>query len=98
MSSQLFSQFITVNLQYNGIKITKQCSEVNCVKSLHIRGWSDLYYATFSVNTGAYSVSLHTQSKYRREFEPEKSSKHGHFPHSSQVLWFINLNLFLCLQ
>ena len=28
MSSQSFSQLITVNLQYNGIKITKQCSDV----------------------------------------------------------------------
>ena len=33
-------QLITVNLQYNGIKITKQCSDVNCVKSVCIRGWS----------------------------------------------------------
>ena len=28
MSSQSFSQLITVSLQYNGIKITKQCSDV----------------------------------------------------------------------
>ena len=28
MSSQSFSQLITINLQYNGIKITKQCSDV----------------------------------------------------------------------
>ena len=27
MSSQSFSQLLTINLQYNGIKITKQCSE-----------------------------------------------------------------------
>ena len=33
MSSQSFSQLIIVNLQYNGIKITKQCSDVNCVKT-----------------------------------------------------------------
>ena len=43
MSSQSFSQLVTVNLQYNGIKITKQCSNVNCVKSVRIRGWSDAY-------------------------------------------------------
>ena len=32
------SQLITDNLQYNGIKITKQCSDVNCVKSIRIQG------------------------------------------------------------
>ena len=32
MSSQSFSQLIAVNLKYNGIKIPKQCSDVNCVK------------------------------------------------------------------
>ena len=49
MSSQSFSQLITANLQYNGItnKITKQCSDVNYVKSVRIRGWSGPYYATF---------------------------------------------------
>ena len=31
MSSQSLSQLITVNLQYNGIKITKQCSDVSCI-------------------------------------------------------------------
>ena len=39
MSSQSFRQLITVNLQYYGIKITKQCSDVNFVKSIRIRGW-----------------------------------------------------------
>ena len=38
MSTQSFSQLITVNLLYNDIKITKQCSDVNCVKSVRIRG------------------------------------------------------------
>ena len=47
MFSQSFSQLITVNLQYNGIKTTKQCSEVNCVKSVRIQGWSGSYYTTF---------------------------------------------------
>ena len=42
MSSQSFSQFITLNLQDNGIKITKQCSDVNCVKSVRIQGWSEV--------------------------------------------------------
>ena len=46
MSSQSFSQLITANLQYNGIKITKQCSDVNYVKSVCIRGWSGPYYST----------------------------------------------------
>ena len=63
MSSQSFSQLITVNLQYNGIKITKQCSDVNCVKSVCIRSWPGPYYATFCVNMGTYSASLHIQSK-----------------------------------
>ena len=48
MSSQSFSQLITVNLQYNDIKITKQCSDVNCVKSVCIRGWSGPHYVTFA--------------------------------------------------
>ena len=47
MSSQSFSQLITVTLHYNRIKITKQCSDVNCVKSVCIRGWSGPCYATF---------------------------------------------------
>ena len=61
MSSQSFSQLITVNLQYNGIKITKQCSDVNCVKSIRIRGWSGPHLAIFWVNTGTCSVNLHMQ-------------------------------------
>ena len=32
MSSQTLSQLVTANLQYNGIKIPKQCSDINCVK------------------------------------------------------------------
>ena len=47
MSSQSFCQLITVNLQYNGIKITKQCSDVNCMESVCIRSWPGPYYATF---------------------------------------------------
>ena len=99
MSSQSFSQLITVNLQYNGIKITKQCSDVNCVKSVCIRSWPGPYYATFCVNMGTYSESLHIQSKCgKKKFAPEKSSEHGHFSHSGQVLWFISLNFILCLH
>ena len=74
MSSQSFSQLIPVNLQYNGIKITNQCSDVNCVKSICIGGLPGSYYAQ------------------------GKSSKHGQFPHSGQVLCFISLNLFLYLH
>ena len=95
MSSQSFSQLKTVHLQYNSIKITKQCYDV-IVKSVCIRGSSCLYYATFWMNMGTYSVSLDIQSKCGKKFAPEKSSEHGHFPHSRQVLWFIRLNLFLC--
>ena len=40
------SQLITDNLQYNGIKITKQYSELNCVESIRFLGWSGPYYAT----------------------------------------------------
>ena len=43
----IFSQLITVNLQYNGIEIMKQYSDVNYVKSIHIRGWSGPHYAKF---------------------------------------------------
>ena len=49
MSLQSFSQFITVNLQYNGIKIMKQSSDTNWVKILRIRSWPGPYYATFQV-------------------------------------------------
>ena len=52
MSSQSFSQLITVNLQYNGIKITKQCSDVNCVKSIRIRGWSVPFLSILSPDAG----------------------------------------------
>ena len=81
------SQLITDNLQYNGIKITKQCSDVNCVKSIRILGWSGPYYATVWVNTGTYSVRLHIQSKCGKKFAPEKSSElKKYFPHSGLVL------------
>ena len=66
MSSQSFSQLLTVNLQYSGIKIMKQCSDVNCVKHVPIRGWSGPYYTTFWVNTGTYSPNGHTTSNPRR--------------------------------
>ena len=35
MSSQAFSQLITLNLQYNGNKTMKQCPDVHCVESVH---------------------------------------------------------------
>ena len=38
MSSQSFSQLVTVNLKHNGIKIKKQCFDVNYVKTIRIRG------------------------------------------------------------
>ena len=95
MSSRSFSQLTTANLQYNGIKTTKQYPDLNCVKSVRIRGWSGSYYATFWVNTGTYSVSLHVESKCGKKFAPEKSSEHAHFPQSDQVLWLISLNLYL---
>ena len=63
MSSQSFSQLITVNLQYNGIEITKQCSDVNCVKSICIQGWSGPCLVTFCVTTGTCSANLHTQPR-----------------------------------
>ena len=72
MSSQSFSQLITVNLQYNGIKITKQCSDVNCVKSIRIQGWSGPHFATFWVNTRTCFVNLLTQSKCGKKVAPEK--------------------------
>ena len=56
MSSQSFSQLITVNLEYSGIKITKQCSDINCVKSICIRGWSGPHCAIFWVNIGTCSI------------------------------------------
>ena len=98
MSSQSLSQLITVNLQHNGIKIMKQCSDISCVKSIRILGWSGSHYATFWVNAGTYSESLHNQSKCGKKFLPEKSYEHGHFPYSGQVLQIISLNLLLCLH
>ena len=44
----------------------KQCSDVNCVKHVPIRGWSGPYYTTFWVNTGTYSPNGHTTSNPRR--------------------------------
>ena len=100
MSSQSFSQLITVNVQYSGIKTTKQCSDVNCLKNILIRDWSVPYYSTFWVRTGTgtYSVSLHIKSNLGKKFELGKNSEHGHFLRSGQVLWFISLNLILCLH
>ena len=73
LSSQSFSQFITVNLQYNGIKIAKQCSDANCVKIIRIRGWCGPHYPTFWVNARTYSVILHIQSKYGKNSHQKKA-------------------------
>ena len=56
-----------------------------------------MYYATFSVNRGTYSVSLHIQSKCGKKSQQKKSSEHGNFQNSGQVLWFISL-IFLCVS
>ena len=74
------------NLKYIGIKITKQWSDVNCVKSIRIRGWSGTHFATFWVNNGTFSVNPHSQSECRKKSHQKKNSEHRHFPHSGQVL------------
>ena len=74
MSSKSFSQIITVNLQYHDIKITKQCSDVNCVKIVGIWGLSGSYYATFWVNTGTYSGTLHMQYKWKKNLHQKKTT------------------------
>ena len=66
MSSQSFSQLITVNLQYNGIKITKQCSDVNCVKSVCIRRWPGPYYRGSVLSTLRIKYVEHFQTNSRR--------------------------------
>ena len=53
----------TVDLQYNGIKITKQCSDVNYVKSVR---------TTFCVNLGTYCVSVHIESKCGKNLHQKK--------------------------
>ena len=67
MFSQSCSQLITVNLQYDSIKITEQCSGINCMNSIRIQGWSDPHYVTFWVNTysARYSYSVKTREKIR---------------------------------
>ena len=67
MSSQSCSQLITVNLQYNSIKITEQCSGINCMNSIRIQGWSDPHYVTFWVNTysARYPYTVKTREKIR---------------------------------
>ena len=72
MFSQSLSQLITVNLQYNGIKLKKQSSDVNCVKSVCIWSWPGPYYATFCVNMGTYFASLDIQSKCGKKVRTEK--------------------------
>ena len=72
--SKSFSQIITVNLQYHDIKITKQCSDVNCVKIVRIWGLSGSYYATLWVNTGTYSETLHVQYKWRKNLHQKKTT------------------------
>ena len=93
MSSQAFSQLITVSLQYNGIKIRKQSSDFKCVKNFRgyfrgyylIQGWFSPYYTTFWLNTGTYPVSLHIQCKCWKKFA-KKSSKQGNFSVYKQLL------------
>ena len=96
MSSQSSGQLITVKLQYNGIKIKKQCSDVSYVESVHIRGLSGPHHMLSEY--GDLLLSLHSQFKCGKKFAPEKNSEHGCFPHSCKILWFISLNLFLCLH
>ena len=93
MSSQAFSQLITVSLQHNGIKIRKQSSDFKCVKNFRgyfrgyylIQGWFSPYYTTFWLNTGTYPVSLHIQCKCWKKFA-KKSSKQGNFSVYKQLL------------
>ena len=97
-SSQVFSQLITVNLQCSGIKITKQCSDVNCVKRGSQSGlvWPVLRHILSKYGDllckSPYSVRMLEKIRAR------KNSEHGHFPQSCQFLRFISLNLFLCLH
>ena len=77
MSSQSYCELVIVNLQCNGIQITKQWSDVNCVISIPIWSWSGPYYTTSLVKVGTYSVSLNTmlnsiQSKCGKKFRTRK--------------------------
>ena len=65
MSSQSFSQLITVNLKYNGIKRTKQCSDVNCVKSVGIQGILSEYGSLLC--TSSYSVQTREKNSHKKK-------------------------------
>ena len=75
MSSQSFGQSVTVNLQYYGIKIMWQCSDVHCLKNVCIWGCSVLHFSPFWVNTGIYSVSLHIIVQMRERVRTRKKLK-----------------------
>ena len=66
MSSPPFSELIAVNLQYSGIKITKQCYDVNCVIDLaHVTPYSEWIRGL--------TLSLHIQSKCRKKLYNQDS-------------------------
>ena len=53
--------------------MTEQCSDITCMKSIHIQGLSGPHSATFWVNTGTYSVSLQIQSKCGKNSHQNKA-------------------------
>ena len=96
MSSQSFSQLTTVNLQYNDIIITKR-RQLREKYSHLVLVWPALRQILTEYEDLLCQVCIFSPNAGKK-FAPEKTSQQEHFPHSGQVLWFISLNLFLCLH
>lgn len=60
-------------IHWYGIKNNETVFRLSCVETFPIRGWFGLYYATFRVNTGTYSVNLYIQFKCGKKFAPKKA-------------------------
>ena len=84
MSSQSFSQLTTVNLQYNGIIIAKR-RQLREKYSHLVLVWPTLRQILTEYEDLLSQVSIFSPN-VGKKFAPEKTSQHGHFPHSGQVL------------
>ena len=67
--------------QFNQIDVIEGKS-LQCVKSVRIRSFSDLYFPAFELNTKRYSVSLHIQSEFGKTRTIYEYSEYEHFSRS----------------
>ena len=71
-----------VNWILNWINTLENCLiQVHCVKSVQIRNFSCLYFASFGLNTERYKVSLRIQTECGK-IQTRRNSVFGHISHS----------------